>query len=312
MFATTVTILPIFLIIAAGYMLARSGVLGGGAAQALNRFVIWLALPCLMFDIVATTDWTHLWHGGFVTVSLLGSFVVFVIGLLIGRTRGLALQDMAVDGLNTSYANTAYIGLPLLTLVLGPDIRPFVVIAATLTLMATFAAAVVIVELGRSHGHSVGHALWRAALGLLRNPILLASLAGVLWWFGGLRLPQPVETFVSLMGNAASPTALVAIGLFLAERPLIQAVSNRFVLMLSAVKLIVHPAATAVLAWHVFALPPRIALVAIAVAAMPTGTGPFMIAEFYARDGKVTSGTILLTTVLSVFSIAAILSLLAP
>lgn len=312
MLATLVTILPVFLIIAAGYAIAKTGVLGDGAAQALNRFVIWLALPCLMFDIVATTDWATLWHPGFVAVSMTGGLIVFLLGLGIGRMRGLGLQDMVVDGLNTSYANTAYIGLPLMMLVLGPESRPFVVIAATLTLMGLFMAAVLLMELARGHGHGIGHALWSAVRGVARNPILLGSILGLLWWMSGLQLPRPAETFVSMLGNAASPTALAAIGVFLAQRPLIEVAANRFVLMLSVVKLVVHPAITAILAIYVFALPPQIALTAIAIAALPTGTGPFMIAEFYARDGKVTSGTILVTTLASVLTIAIILSILRP
>jgi predicted permease len=90
----------------------------------------------------------------------------------------------------------------------------------------------------------------------------------------------------------------------------VQTAANRFVGALTVLKLIVHPAITAVLAWYVFVLPPQIATIAIALAALPTGTGPFMITEFYARDGKVTAGTILATTLASVITLAAILSLL--
>lgn len=310
MLMTMVTILPVFLIIAVGYGAARVGVLGPGAAQALNRFVIWIALPCLLFHVVATTDWARLWHGGFVLVSVGGSFIVFALGLLAGKLRGLGPADRAVDGLNASYSNTIYIGLPLLLLVLGPESRPFVVLAGTLTLIALFAAAVMLIELADGKGHGVGHALRSAIGGIVRNPVLVAPMLGLLWWATGLPLPGPVDSFFGLLGAAASPAALVAIGLFLAERPLRAAVSNRSVVGLSALKLIVHPAVTAILAWHVVPLEPHIALTAIALGALPTGTGPFMVAEFYARDGRVTSGTILLSTVLSVVTIAGILTVL--
>ncbi len=310
MLATFVTILPVFLIIAAGYGATKGGVLPEGASRALNRFVVWLALPALMFDVIATTDWTRMWHSGFVAVSLIGSFAVFGAGLLVGRWRRLGAADMAVDGLNASYSNAAYIGLPLLTLVLGADSRPYIIIAATLTLMLLFAAATIMMELGRHHGRGLGLALWHSVLGVARNPVLMGSLAGALWWSSGIPLPRPAETALALVGNAASPTALVAIGAFLAERPIRGAVTDRHVAALTLVKLIAHPALTAWLAWKVFALPPAIAATAIAVAAMPTGTGPFMAAEIYARDGRVTSGTILLSTVASVVTLAVILSML--
>ncbi|CAN5270535.1 AEC family transporter [soil metagenome] len=311
MLATIVTILPVFLIIAAGFALAKLGVLPPGAAGTLNRFVVWLALPCLMFDVVATTDWTRLWDPGFVAVSIIGSMIIFCMGLVVGRTRGLRLADMAVDGLNASYSNAAYIGFPLLLLVLGPESRPFVAIAATLTLMTLFGSGVILIELGRHHGHGLGRALIHVAIGILKNPVLVAPVLGLAWWMGGVALPRPVESCLAMLGGAASPTALVAIGLFLAERPLVESATNPFSLLLSLIKLVAHPALTALLAWHVFMLPPRVAITAIAIAALPTGTGPFMIAEFYAREGKVTAGTILVSTLASVITLAAILSWLA-
>ncbi|HEX7784344.1 MAG TPA: AEC family transporter [Sphingobium sp.] len=310
MLTTIVTILPVFLIIAAGYGAAKLGVIGDGASRALNRFVIWLALPCLMFEVVATTDWHHLWNPAFVAVSVTGSMIVFALGLIIGRMRGLSLQDMSVDGLNASYSNSAYIGFPLLLLAIGPESRPFVAIAATLTLMVLFASAVILIELARSHGHGIARAMLFALIGVLKNPVLVSPLFGLMWWWSGIPLPRSAARFFSMLGGSASPAALAAIGMFLAERPILQSATNRFSIMLTAIKLAAHPAITAWLAWHVFMLPPRVAVTAIALAALPTGTGPFMIAEFYARDGKVTGGTVLVSTILSVLTLAGILSLL--
>ena len=80
--------------------------------------------------------------------------------------------------------------------------------------------------------------------------------------------------------------------------------------MLTFIKLAIHPVLTAVIAFYLLGLPHDIAVMAVVIAALPTGTGPFMVAEFYARDGKVTSGTILLSTSLSVLTITAVLALL--
>lgn len=308
--STLVSILPVFLIIVAGYGAGKAGLLGEGAGRALSRFVIWIALPCLMFDVVATTDWHAAWNGGFVIASVAGSIAVFALGLLVGRARGLSISDMAVDGLNASYANAAFIGLPLLGLLLGPSSRPLIAIAATLTLMILFAMAVLMIELGRSHGHGVGRAAWHALRGVLTNPVLISPLAGLFWWMSGLALPLPAEGFVSMLGGVASPTALVSIGLFLAERPLRDVAGSRFVFSLAAIKLVAHPAITALLACYVLDLPRDIAVTVILIAALPTGTGPFMVAEFYARDGRVTSGTIFMSTALSVLAIAGLAAIL--
>ncbi|MBK5264762.1 MAG: AEC family transporter [Alphaproteobacteria bacterium] len=308
MLSTALIILPVFLIILAGYGSRKAGLLGEQASSELNRFVVWLALPCLMFDVVATTDWQAVWHPGFVAASVVGSFAAFILGLIVGKVRGLNLADMSVDGLNASYSNSAYVGFPLMFLLFGEASRPFVVIAAALTLMCLFAASIILIEFAQHSGQR-GHVVaTKVGKSMLRNPIVMSPLAGFGWWMTGIPLPQPVNTFVSLLGGAASPAALVAIGLFLAARPLREAVTNPFVLTLTAIKLVAHPALTALLAIYILHLPHEIAVMAIIMAALPTGTGPFMVAEFYARDGKVTSGSILLSTTISVLTIAAALA----
>ncbi|MCF8706503.1 AEC family transporter [Rhizorhapis sp. SPR117] len=312
MLSTALIILPVFLIILAGYGSRKTGLLGEPASSELNRFVVWLALPCLMFDVVATTDWRAVWHPGFVAVSVVSSFAAFLMGLIVGKVRGLNLADMSVDGLNASYSNSAYIGFPLMFLLFGEASRPFVVIAAALTLMCLFAASVLLIEIAQ-HGGQRGHIVAaRVGKSMLRNPIVMSPVAGFGWWWTGIPLPQSADVFVSLLGGAASPAALVAIGLFLAARPLREAVTNPFVQTLTAIKLVAHPAVTAFLALYIFQLPHEIALMAIVMAALPTGTGPFMVAEFYARDGRVTSGSILLSTTISVLTIAAVLTWLGP
>ncbi len=310
MLSTFISALPVFAMIAAGYAAARTGIIPAAANRELNRFVVWIALPCLMFSIVATTDWRALWDTDFVIASLAGSLIAFAAGMGIGRTRGLGMADIAVDGLNASYSNAAYIGLPLFLLVLGPASAPYVIISSTLTLMTLFACALVTIELGHNRHLGLMYALAKTLSGVIRNPVMIGPLAGLSWWLTGWPLPAPVDNFTHLLGAAASPTALVAIGLFLAERPLREALSNRFVLALSGAKLVLHPLVTALIALPVLGMAPRTATIAIAIAALPTGTGPFMVAGFYARDGKVTSGTILLSTIASVVSITAILSLL--
>ena len=309
MLSIIATILPVFMIMAAGYGAGRFALFGDGAARIMNRYVIFLALPCLMFNIVATTDWSRLWDTGFAIASLGGSFILFGGGLLMGKLRGLTVADMAVDGLNASYSNAAYVGLPLLVLVLGEDVRPLVIVSATLTLMALFACASIMIELGRNGGGGLPRALGHSLLGIARNPIIAGTLAGLGWWMTGLTLPAPPERFLTMVGNTASPCALVGIGLFLAQRPFASAFANPFALGLSGLKLIIHPIVTWALVSSLPGIGALAATTAILVAALPTGTGPFMVSEYYARDGAVTSSTILVSTIVSILTISAILML---
>lgn len=309
MLTTAATILPVFLIILAGYVAARTGMVPASSAQTINRFVIWIPLPALMFHVVATTDWPRIWNSEYALVMLASSFAVFAIGMVLGRLAGRSLADMAVDGLNTSYSNAGYLALPMLLLVIGPQSGPYVVVAFSLMLAALFTAATIVIELSESHGHSPLHAIGKAAMGVIRNPVIAPPVLGLLWWMSGLALPLPIDRFLKLLGDAASPTALAGIGLLLAQRPATGTASYRLILSLSFTKLVVHPLLTALLAIGLFGLPRPITLIAVLISAMPTGTGPFMITGIYNREGAVTSRTILLSTVISAFTITAILSM---
>lgn len=310
MLTTFLSILPVFALILAGYGAGKSGIIPSSANTELNRFVIWLALPALMFSIVATTDWNSLWDSDFVIAIMTSGFIIFAIGMILGRLRGLPIADMAVDGLNASYSNAAYIGLPLFLLALGPKSGPYVIVAATLMLMSLYALSIISIELGHNRAEGIGHAIGKATIALIRNPIMIGPLAGLIWWMTGWTLPAPIDQFTHMLGVAASPTALVAIGLFLAERPLHHALTQRPALALTATKLILHPLITALIVWPILGMHGFSGTMAIAIAALPTGTGPFMVAGFYARDSKITSGTIFLTTIVSIVSITAILTLL--
>lgn len=310
MFSTLLTIFPVFLIIIAGYSAGRFGVVPTDSAQAISKMVIWVMVPALMFRIVATADWHAIWDGSFAISSLLGSCILFAAGLAIGRLRGLNTVDMAIDGLNASYSNAAFLGLPILAIAIGPQTSPYVLFAATATLAGLFCIAVILAEMasGREDGHGFYRAVLKALSSVARNPLLVSPALGLLWWTTGWKLPQAADRFLEMAGNAASPTALIGIGLLLAQRSLWQAMANRFVLALSFLKLVVHPLVTAVIAVPILHMPRTLALTAILIAAMPIGTGPFMMTGMYARDGSVTSGTILVSTMMSVFTITLILT----
>jgi len=144
---------------------------------------------------------------------------------------------------------------------------------------------------------------------LMRNPLLWAPLSGLLIDGLGLGVPPPVGIFIKLLGQAASPCALVATGLFIAAH------RNDFrlgpVTFLVALKLIAQPAIAWLIAGPILHLAPLSTAVAVLLSALPTGTGPFILAEAYDTDRGPAAATILLTTVLSVLTVTALLAMLA-
>ncbi len=302
MLAILAIVAPVFALIGSGYLARRIGVIGPHAVSELNRVVVYLALPALLFDVMAHASWSVLYQPDFIAAFGLACGAVFYVTLAISLIAGRRLATASLDGLLGAYANTAYIGFPMLLMIYGKESLVPVTIASILTVCVLFASAMVLIELA---SHAERHPLRLAGkvLGSLgRNPILVAPILGVAWGATGLGLPASAETFLTLLGGAASPLALVVIGLFLAEPRPIAASETRTAVGLAAVKLVIHPAVTALLT-IAFAVPPKLAAMAVLLAALPTGTGPFMLAEFYRLPAVVTSGAILLSTLAALMTL---------
>jgi predicted permease len=125
----------------------------------------------------------------------------------------------------------------------------------------------------------------------------------------GLSIPDSAETFLKLLGGAAAPCALVALGLFLAEKRERSEQNSRTTTILVGLKLILQPAITWLLASIVFGLSPLLTHTAVLLSALPTGTGPFMLAEFYRREASVTSNGVLASTIVSLVTLSGYLAL---
>lgn len=317
MLSTLLVVLPIFALIFAGWLARRIGVLGAAATTELNRFVVFLALPALLFDVTAHAHWSAIWKPGFIGAFGLSSLAIFALTVLIRRGEGRPLADAAVDGLNSGYANTGFMGFPLALVAFGPEALAPTTVATILTVCAVFAVAIVLIETGlRREAAAAGQGgargpVWRTVgRSLLRNPLLVAPALGALVPCLGLALPAPVETFLKLLGGAASPCALVALGLFLAQKRGRQSGQGRVAGLLVGLKLAAHPLLAYGLGRYLFDLPPLLLHVAVLMAALPTGTGPFMLAEFYRREADLTATVVLVSTVLAVLTVSGYLATL--
>jgi malonate transporter len=305
--STVIVILPIFALIFVGWVARRTGALGPHATTELNRFVVYLALPALLFDIIVHARWTDIWQPGFIAVFGLSSVLVFAMTVVVRLRRPRHLADVAIDGLNAGYANTGFMGFPLALTTIGQAAMAPTMIATIITVCAIFALAIVLIEIGLQTEARRTHLVMKVGRSLARNPLLVAPILGALFAVSGLSVPVPVETFLKLLGGAASPCALVALGLFLAAERETEERDTGSAVVLAGFKLVVHPVIAWVLARVIFGLSPLLTHVAVLLAALPTGTGPFMLAEFYRREAAVTSNVILISTVVSILTVSAYL-----
>jgi malonate transporter and related proteins len=318
MLTTFLILLPVFALILAGYLCRRRGLLGPAAASEINRFVVWLALPALLFDIMAHTAWHAIWQPGFFWSFVGANAVVFGGVLAWQRWRGKPLADASLDAVAASYPNTGYVGFPLLLLVFGDASRMPTTMATIIVACVFFAFAIALMEAGLQTERNPRRMAARIAGAVLKNPLVVAPILGSVCMAAAVPVPAGVETFLKLLGGAASPCALVGLGVFLADRatrtsdaPAAGGASQRgTAAALVAAKLALQPVLVWLLATRVFALPPDLSHMAVLLGALPTGTGPFMLAEYYRRDGALVSSVILVSTVVSIPTLVAAMALM--
>ena len=311
MLSTLNIVLPIFALILAGWLARKLKILGENALAEINRFVVYLALPALLFDIIATAKWQDIAQPQFILVFTIGMVVVFLLSLVIQLRRMRHLADAALDGLNASYANTGFIGFPLALAFLGHDALAPTLIATILTVSVIFGATIILMETGLQGEVKRRIIVFRVIKSLIRNPLLVSPALAMIFPLCDVPLPDAINVFLKLLGGAASPCALIALGLFLAGKAVKKTQhEGATVTLLVVMKLVLQPALTWLLATQVFGLPALLTHTAVLMAALPTGTGPFMLAEFYQREAGITSKCILLSTILSLFTISAYLALI--
>jgi len=306
MLSTFSILLPIFGLILAGYACRRFNVLGPTSASELNRFVVWLALPALLFRTLARASWKMFDKPGFIAAFWIACAVVFIAVLVARLLKGQHLADASIEGIAASYPNVAYVGIPLCKLVFGPSSITFVMIATILVVCILFGCALILIEFGLQAERRPHRLILKVLNRLMHNPLVVAPLAGTIVCVLQLPVPGALEEFLDLLGTAASPCALVSLGLFLAQSRS-DAKARHEVWWLTGVRLFVQPALTWLLVTHVFHLQSMEVKAAVLLAALPTGTGPYMLAEYYEREAHITSRMILLSTIGSLVTLSLLL-----
>ncbi|MBU3548625.1 AEC family transporter [Polynucleobacter sp. P1-05-14] len=296
-------VLPVFLLILIGYVGGRTGKLGINASVELNRFVVWLALPAQLFNFAANSGWQTLWQPGFITAFFLSCLIVFLLVLLVSWVCHRDLAAASFDSLSASYSNTGYMGIPLCALALGQDgLAPAII--STFIVFVMFALATVLIEIGiLSHKkpHEIGLSVIKS---LCTNPLLIAPVAGLLWASSDLTLYDPIAQVIAFLAAASTPCALVAIGLFLMQK---STAAPARAWGISLTKLILQPLIAWVIAGPILELPALWVSAIVILSALPTGTGPFMLAQYYKADGSVISRVVLITTVSSLLTLSLFL-----
>ncbi len=309
MIAVLNVVLPVFGIVLAGYLCGRFGVLGGASSEALNAFVYYVALPALFFISMARVPLSDILNWPFLAAYGGGALVTALIAVFVGRFL-FANRPAAqvLHGLSAIFSNTGYMGIPLLITAFGQEAALPAIIATVLNGAVVMAIGIVIIEIDLSRGQGLAHILGDAAKGVLRSPLVLSAVAGIAFSLTGWTPPAALATFCDILGAAAPPSALFAIGLFMAGRSFTAGATETSWLV--AFKLLVQPAITALIAYEGLSMAPLWSASAVALAALPTGALVFVLAQQYGVYTQRATAAILASTVLSVATLSVLFAIL--
>jgi len=286
---------PIFALVAIGYGAARLRLVGPEAGNGVSEFVFALAIPALLFRTVAGSSFPQLDPLPYWAAYFLGLGVVWLLADVAARRLGKSAREAAVAGFSAAQSNTVLVGIPLILGTMGEQGTVPIILLLVVHLPVTMSVVTLLIARGEGNG------AWRKLLvSLATHPILLAIGAGVAWRATGLAMPEILKTVLKYLGDAAAPSALIAMGMSMVKVSL--AGSRSLIGIIAFLKLIVHPVLVYVLAVKVFALPPVFAACAVLFAACPSGINAFLVAERYRAGPAIASGAITLTTLLAIFS----------
>ncbi|WP_068116278.1 AEC family transporter [Tropicimonas marinistellae] len=296
--------LPFFGLIALGYVAGRTRFFTDEATAWLTKFVFYFALSAMLFRFSANLSLGEVLDWTFVLAYLSGSILIYVIATLVALFRRLPMAEAAVEAQCAVIGNTGFLGVPMFVLLLGEAAIGPVMLVLAVDLLVFSSLIVVIVTASRDGRVGLG-VLLSVGRGLLHNPMIVSIGAGFLWAALKLPIPAPMNEFLSLLGAAATPGALFAIGASLASK---SAERLSVALWLSFCKLILHPAAVAVAALVLFPVERFAAGVMIAAASLPVAGNVYILARHYGIAPHRVSTAILVTTAASVFTVSAVIA----
>ncbi|MEO8482779.1 MAG: AEC family transporter [Acidobacteriota bacterium] len=294
---------PFFALIAAGYVCVVLTWIPVDAVRALNAFVLYVALPCMLFKFSAGLDMGTLLSQPFLPIYGLVGIGLFTLLLLFGRMRGIAWRNLSFAALVGVFPNTGFIGVPLAVSMLGSRAATPAIAIVLFDMIVTSSLSVATSTLDGHGWSSAGKASVAAIRGVFSNPMLWAMLAGIAMAVMHVR-PGPVwHQPIWMMADAATPVALFTIGGILARSridnttPRPQHASSAFVVA----KLGLHPFMMWAAVWTAVKMGWQIerwvAQTLILMAALPSASNVSFLADRMGGDAAWVARVILWTTV---------------
>ena len=295
---------PFFALVVAGYVAGWRHVLPESAIPGLNAFVLYFALPCMLFRFGLNTPLAEALNPVVLTIYLLCALLMVLIAIAFSLDDVVGLKDASFGALVTAFPNTGFMGVPLLAALFGPAVVGPMIATILIDMFVTSSLCIALAQAGSAAG-GVRAAATRSLRGTLANPmpwaIALGGLLSALNW----RPSGPVDTVIKMLADAATPVALFTIGtvLWRAGQHAHTRTARKRYLPQALAKVLLHPAlvfAVAVAARALGAPLTDLQVMAITLtAALPSAANVAMLAERFGADNGRIARIILTSTALS-------------
>ena len=295
---------PFFLIVAIGYFSGKYKFLGKRGTDAITKFVFYFALSAMLFRFSSQLEISEIFDLKFVGCYVVATSILYLVVIVVSYFSGTKFETAVFDAQIATVGNTGFLGIPLLATLVGSQSVGYVmmILATDFAIFGTL----IVVSIMVSRDQSWGIRLLRPiAKGLFQNPMIVSFSLGIFWGYSDYQTPKFFSEFLVILGQAATPGALFAIGASLSFRKIDDPKSAFW---LSFLKLVAHPFLVGIMALYLFYLEPYAAAVMVITAALPVAGNTFMLAQHYKIDPERISAAILLSTLFSALTVTYAIS----
>ncbi|MCT4372469.1 AEC family transporter [Yangia mangrovi] len=301
-------ILPVFIVIGAGYLASWRKLLTDNAIDGLMGFAQTIAVPCLLFRAMWQLDLGEYFRFDLLFSFYAGAITCFIVGLFGARLIfGRDWEDSVVIGFCALFSNSLLIGLPITEQAFGEDALNGNYAIIALHSPLCYAIGITTMELARARGTELRRLPLTILRSLFRTPMVIGISIGIIFNLAKVELPHPVTEALGLVTRTALPCALFALGgVLFRYRP---EGDLRTILFVCALSLGLHPLITYTLG-TAFALPTDAFRSAVVTASVAPGVNAYVFANLYGRAKRVAASSVLLATGLCILTTWAWLHLL--
>ena len=295
---------PFFLIVAIGYFSGKYKFLGKRGTDAITKFVFYFALSAMLFRFSSQLEISEIFDLKFVGCYVAATSILYIAVIMVSYFSWNKFETAVFDAQIATVGNTGFLGIPLLATLLGSQSVGYVmmILATDFAIFGTLIVVLIMVSRDQAWGIRL---LRPIAKGLFQNPMIVSFSLGIFWGYSDYQTPKFFSEFLVILGQAATPGALFAIGASLSFRKIDDPKSAFW---LSFLKLVAHPFLVGIMAFYLFYIEPYAAAVMVITAALPVAGNTFMLAQHYKIDPERISAAILLSTLFSALTVTYAIS----